>query len=97
MLAQSIFARREGETIEAHKKRKEAAERVFRNALSGQSGHELIQLLIEHRNPTHPRFRPGRSTEDAAFIDGQSDVISTLMLYGTNMGIAKPEGYQEQP
>jgi hypothetical protein len=95
MLAQSIFARRDGESIEDHETRKAGIERVFRNALSGQAGHELIQLLLAHRNPVHPRFAPGRTTEQAAFIDGQCDVISTLMLYGTNLGLSKPDEQQQ--
>ena len=95
MLSQSIFARREGESIEDHETRKAGIERVFRNALSGQEGHELIQLLLAHRNPVHPRFTPGRTTEQAAFIDGQCDVISTLMLYGTNLGLSKPDEQQQ--
>ena len=90
-LSSLIFAKREGETDEAFKLRHDKAERVFRAALANKAGHELIQLIINHRNPTHARFGNGRNSETAAFIDGQSDVISTLMLYGTNLGISKPD------
>lgn len=89
-LQQSIFAQRTGEPDDVYANRRQKLERVFRNALSGQAGHELIQLLVTHRNPVHPRFAPGRSTEEAAYIDGQCDVIATMMLHGTNMGISKP-------
>jgi hypothetical protein len=80
-------------SILAGKSEKEAEDirQTFRNALSGQSGHELVQLLVEHRNPLQSRFAPGRTNEEAAYIDGQTDVISALMIIGTNMGISKPE------
>jgi hypothetical protein len=89
----SIFPRLPEETDKQYWDRfeKSPEHRTFRNALSGEAGHKLIQLLVFHRNPVHARFAPGRSNEEAAFRDGQADVIAALMLFGTNLGISKPE------
>ena len=89
----AIFPRKEGEKDREYWQRVEGSDdfRTFRNALSNLAGHKLINLLVKHRNPTCARFAPGRSIEQAAFLDGQMDVINTLMLYGTNLGISKPE------
>jgi hypothetical protein len=86
-----IFAPRVGESLEDHAHRVSDLERVFRNVLATVEGHKLVQLLTQARNPVLPRFGAGISTEQAAFRDGQADVIATLMLRGTNLGISKPD------
>lgn len=89
-LSKSIFSRRSNESEGEYQDRVADDERTFRNALSGEAGHRLVHLLLSHVNPTHPRFGNGRTVEEAAFRDGQCDIIATLMLYGTNIGISKP-------
>jgi hypothetical protein len=87
----TIFGKRGDESLEDHAARVQATERVFRNVLSGLEGHRLIHLLMQARNPLRPRFIPGITPEQAAFRDGQADVIATLMSRGTNLAISKPE------
>lgn len=91
-LRDSIFPRNPGESDAAYWARIEKTPdyRSFQSALSSPNGTRLVQLLISHRNPTSARFARGRTIEESAFLDGQMDVIATLMLYGTNLGISKP-------
>lgn len=92
-----IFAQRPGESDEAYTSRLSDTERTFRNVLANLEGHKLISLLTHARNPVVPRFGVGITSEMAAFRDGQADVIATLLLRGTNLGLSKPDNYHHQP
>lgn len=92
-----IFGLRPGEPPDEHEKRVQDTERTFRNVLATLEGHKLVSLLTQARNPILPRFEAGISPEMAAFRDGQADVIGTLLIRGTNLGISKPDDYHNQP
>jgi hypothetical protein len=86
-----IFGQRVGEDTEAHAIRVMDTTRIFRNVCATGEGHKLIHLLVQARNPLRPRFGHGITPEEAAFRDGQADVIATLMHRGTNLAISKPD------
>ena len=64
---------------------------LFRDVLANSKGHELMHLVTSARSPLASRFAPGRSNEEAAFLDGQLDAITTFLTLGTNLGVAKPD------
>lgn len=86
----SIFAKRVGETDENHDARTRDLDRLFRRVFDNQDGHRLLHLFLMAHNPLKPRFINTSDPVVAAFRDGQADVISTLLLRGTNMGISTP-------
>lgn len=85
-----IFGQRVGEDAEAHAIRVKDTTRIFRNVFANAEGHKLIHLLVQARNPLRPRFAHGITPEEAAFRDGQADLIATMMHRGTNLAISKP-------
>lgn len=85
-----IFRRLPKESDEDYATRVTGLERTFRNVLATMEGHQLMALLTAAVNPVLPRFSAGVSAEMAAFRDGQADVIATLLVRGTNLGISKP-------
>lgn len=70
-------------------KRVRAMASIVERALDTADGHELVNMLLEARNPVLSRFGVGRTVEEAAFCDGQADVIGFLLMHGTSLGIAK--------
>ena len=86
-IGELLLAPVNGESPESHAARMERTKKVFSDALDHAAGHKLLQLLVETSHPMTPRFKAGRSNEAAAFIDGQKDLISFLVLNGTSKPI----------
>lgn len=86
-----LLAPRPGETPEAHQARVDEVVNICRGALSGAPGHALVNLLVTAANPMRSRFPISTTSEEAAFRDGQADVVAFLILHGTNLGISRPQ------
>lgn len=83
-----LFSPGADELPEAHAERVRQLTTIIERVLDNSSGHELVNMLLEARNPVLSRFGVGRTVEEAAFCDGQADVIGFLLVHGTSLGIA---------
>lgn len=86
-----LLAPRTGETPASHQDRADEVRRVCRAALADGAGHALINLLISVANPMRARFPSATTSEEAAFIDGQLDIVAFLILEGTNIGFSESQ------
>jgi hypothetical protein len=89
-LEELLYAPRPGETPEAHKARCEEQDAIVRGLMSTATGHQLAQMLCSARNPLESRFSRASDATEAAFIDGQADVVALLLRRGTNLLFSKP-------
>jgi hypothetical protein len=87
-ITDALLAPRPNETPESHQDRRDEVRRVCRAALADGAGHALINLLISAANPMRSRFPGAATAEEAAFLDGQADIVSFLILEGTDIGIS---------
>ena len=84
-LEELLYSPHPGESPEAHASRCEEQDAIVRAVMEGGAGHRLAQLLCSGRNPLESRFSRGNDATEAAFIDGQCDVIALLLRRGTNL------------
>lgn len=90
-LANDLKARRDGEAPEAHAKRLSDTQRLFRNVFADPDGIQLVQLLVTYLRPLQPRFIGNRTPEEAAFRDGQCNVLNAILDLGTDLLVAKSD------
>jgi len=83
-----LFSPGPDESPESHAERVRQLTTIIERVLDNSSGHELVNMLLEARNPVLSRFEPGGDALGAAFRDGQADVIGFLLIHGTSLGIA---------
>lgn len=76
---------RNGETKEQGIDRAKRMGELCRRVLDNPDGHTLIRALYAASNPLAPRFSPGRTPEDAAFLDGERHLIGLLWANGTTL------------
>lgn len=80
-----------GETPEQAAKRAEQNAALVRAVFGTPEGGRLLRLLYSVSHPLAPRFAPGRSSEEAAFLDGERHLIGLLWLNGTRDRTMHPE------
>jgi hypothetical protein len=89
-ISQRLMSPIAGEDPASHQARVDEVRRVCRAALATGEGHALINLLLTAVNPMHSRFPGAATPEEAAFRDGQCDLLGFLVLEGTNLGLSRP-------
>lgn len=89
-LGELLFAPKPGESPEVAAVRIDRNGQIFKAALNNQAGLELLRLLYAESHPMAPRFGGGRTTEDAAFLDGERSLIGLMWLNGTHETTLKP-------
>lgn len=89
-LEELLYSPLPGETPEAHAERCAEQDSLVRAVMETAAGHKLAQFLCSGRNPLESRFARGSDANEAAFIDGQCDLIGFL-LKRTNLLISKPK------
>lgn len=82
---QSLFDPREGETPEETAARQEKTVSLLRRVFNTPDGRRALGLLCNACHPMEPRFLSGITPEQAAFRDGQRDVLGVLWLNGTTL------------
>ena len=85
-LGQKLFSPepRKGETPEQALLRVKETGELFRRVFDNPDGRRLVKLLYSHSHPLRPRFEPGLSTEQAAFLDGERSLIGLIWLNGVS-------------
>lgn len=84
-----LFASLPDEAPEAHAERVRQLSTMVERVLDTEDGHALVNMLLDVCNPLLSRFGVGRTVEEAAFVDGQADVIGFLLRHGTTLGFSK--------
>lgn len=84
-----LFSPLPDESEEAHAERVRQLSTMVERVLDTEDGHALVNMLLDVRNPLLSRFGTGRTVEEAAFVDGQADVIGFFVRHVTGLGISK--------
>lgn len=71
--------------------RVEETGKLFKRVFGTSDGKKLLKLLYSHSHPLAPRFAPGRSAEEVAFLDGERSLIGLLWLNGTSETTMNPD------
>lgn len=79
------------ETPEQAAKRAEENAALCRSVFGTVEGGKLLRLLYSVSHPLAPRFAPGRSAEEAAFLDGERHLIGLLWLNGRSDRTMNPD------
>lgn len=92
-LGEKLFSAvpRNGETKEQAATRAKETGALFRRVFDNPDGKKLLRLLYSNSHPLAPRFAPGRSAEEAAFLDGERHLIGLLWANGTSETTMQPE------
>jgi hypothetical protein len=80
-----IFEQRPGEADADHAQRCDGIKRQFEAVFNNEAGIEVLRMLYAASHPLAPRFAAGRSSEEAAFLDGERSLIGFLWLNATSL------------
>lgn len=84
-----LFSPLPDEAPEAHAERVRQITTIVERVTETEDGQALVNMLLDVCNPLLSRFGTGRTVEEAAFVDGQADVIGFLLRHGTTLGFSK--------
>ena len=80
-----IFEQIPGEPDDAYSQRCDATKRKLEAVFNNPAGIEVLRLLYAASHPLAPRFTGGRTSEEAAFLDGERSLIGFLWLNATGL------------